>query len=73
MGARVWHELWSFTAEERQQSATLEKLTDGDVDVPGGLILTANDGGDEGWVSLPYEALRMLRDAIDEWLEAGGA
>ena len=69
MGDLVWHVLWSFTAGDREQTARLEKLTDGGVDVPAGLILTANDGGDEGWVSLPYASLRMLRDAIDDWLE----
>lgn len=60
-----WRELWRFENEDRTQLANLTQLADVD---RGRLILSANDGGDEGWCSLDVAAVQQLRDALDEWL-----
>lgn len=60
-----WRELWRYSGADGTQLANLTQLADVD---RGNLILSANDGGDEGWVSLDVAAVQQLRDALDEWL-----
>jgi hypothetical protein len=63
-----WREVWRYDDHEAQQSANLTQLTRNGEPVPGALVLSVNDGGDEGWTSVPYGALRDLRDALNDWL-----
>lgn len=66
--SREWRELWSTTADEDTQAANLTELVANGSPVPGALILSVNDGGDEGWISLDYASVKQLRDALDAWL-----
>ena len=60
----TWRQLWSYTSADARNLASLSQL---DVD-RGHLILTANDGYDEGWISLDVAAATQLRDALNAWL-----
>jgi hypothetical protein len=69
MSVREWRELWRHEDVESQQVANLTQLVVDGTPVPGAVVLSANDGGDEGWTSVPFGAVRELRDALSAWLE----
>jgi hypothetical protein len=71
---REWRELWQTGPDDAGAAASLTELVADGHPVPGALILSVrNEEGDAGeaWLSLPYGALRELRDALDRLVRLG--
>lgn len=71
MTAKDFRDVWTFTDAETQQSAGVAELrgASGALLDREHLLLSANDGGDEGWCSVPRADVEKLRDALSAWLE----
>lgn len=69
MTAPEWVELWRFDGPDGTQTANLCRLAGVEREH---LILSTNDGGDEGWASLDVAAAEALRDALTLWLGPTG-